>query len=290
MTEHIIALKEFGRVGPKTFQRLIDQFGSTERILSARVEELREVPRVGERKAQEIIEAGGRIGDARRYLEDLRTRGIRAITAFDASYPSGLRGLDDPPSVLYIRGDLLERDARAAAVVGTHRAGERGQEMAAKIGRRLVGRGITVVSGLARGIDAAAHRGALAGGGRTLAVLGSGLERIYPSENTPLASEIASSGALLSEYGPDVPVNVGGLMARNRIVTGLSCAVIVVEALINSAGTMDAVTRAKRQGRKVYTIRWHDAPEGADRLIARGAIPLESTAEVDEAIEEIGRA
>lgn len=286
MTEHIIALKEFARVGPKTFRRLIERFGSTERVLSASVDELLEVPRVGERKAQEIIEAGGRIDDARRYLKEIRTRGIRAITMFDEIYPSSLQELEDPPPVLYVRGDLLAADTRAVAIVGTHRAGERGREMAVKIGRRLVGRGITVVSGLARGIDAAGHRGALDGGGRTLAVLGSGLERIYPAENVPLANEIVSSGALLSEYAPDVPVNVGGLMARNRIVTGLARVVIAVEALVNSAGTMDAATRARHQGRKMYVIRWHDDAEGADRLIAQGAIPLESTAEVDEAIEE----
>ena len=286
MTEHIITLKEFGRVGPRTFRRLIERFGSPERILSASVEELLEVQRVGERKAQEIIESSGRIDDARQYLEEIRTRGIRAITLFDEAYPSGLRELEDPPPVLYVRGDLLAPDTRAVAIVGTHRAGERGREMAVKIGRRLAGRGITVVSGLARGIDAAGHRGALDGGGRTLAVLGSGLERIYPAENVPLADKIVSSGALLSEYAPDVPVNVGGLMARNRIVTGLSLAVIVVEALINSAGTMDAATRARHQDRKVYVIRWRDAPEGADKLIAQGAIPLESTVEVDKAIEE----
>ena len=289
MVEHIIALKEFGRVGPKTFRRLIERFGSPENVLSAEVGELSEVPRVSEGKAREILKAGERIEDARQLVAEGQARGIRAVTLFDETYPPGLQGLDDPPPVLYIRGCLLPEDARAAAVVGTHRASDRGREMATKIGRRLAGRGITVISGLALGIDAAAHRGALDRGGRTIAALGSGLERVHPRENVPLAGEIPTNGALLSEYAPDVPVSVGGLMARNRIVTGLSRAVIIVEALINSVGTMDAATRGGKQNRPVYVIRWNDAPGGADMLIAGGAIPLTNTADVDDAIEQIGR-
>ena len=162
--------------------------------------------------------------------------------------------------------------------------------MACKLAEKMAARGITIVSGLALGIDGAAHRGALSAGGRTLAVLGCGLNKVHPRAHISMAQEIVRKGALVSEYPPDTPVNVGQLMARNRIVTGLSRAVVVVEALLNSTGTMDAVVRSLGQRKPCYAIPWEDRPEwgeAAAKLFERGVLPLRNSDEVEMLIASI---
>jgi DNA processing protein len=203
-------------------------------------------------------------------LLSLNDEGIDVLTWDDARFPPNLRALPDSPIALFMRGSLKRDDALAVAIVGTRTPAESAVGLATLLGRELASRGLTVVSGLALGIDAAAHRGAIESG-RTLAVLGSGIRFIHPKENVELAEQIVGCGALLSELHPNTPPRGPQLMARDRIVSGLSRAVIVVEAGEKS-GSLDTASKAKKQGRLVYAV---PGSAGTDQLIADGASRLD---------------
>lgn len=197
----------------------------------------------------------------------------RALTRDDAEYPAHLRGLPEAPDTLHVRGALTERDALAIAVVGSRRATPYGLEVAETLAADLAARGATIVSGLARGIDTAAHRGALRVGGRTLAVLGSGVDVVYPPENARLAEEIAARGALLSQFAPGTPPLPYNFPTRNAVIAGLSVAVVVVEAAERS-GSLITARLAAELGREVLAVPGRvTAAEsrGANRLIQDGA-------------------
>jgi DNA processing protein len=201
-------------------------------------------------------------------LLSLQEQGIELLTWEDEQFPARLRELPDAPLVLFMRGALAAADERAVAIVGTRAPSTAGQKLAATLGRELAARGLTVVSGLALGTDTAAHLGALeAAGGRTLAVLGSGLGVIHPRENAQLAERIVGRGALVSELHPNTRPRGPQLMARDRIVSGLSRAVIVVEASEES-GSLDTAARAKKQGRLVFAL---PGSPGTEQLLAAGA-------------------
>jgi DNA processing protein len=197
----------------------------------------------------------------------------RALTRDDVEYPAHLRGLPDAPDTLHVRGALAERDALAIAVVGSRRATPYGLEVAETLAADLAARGVTIVSGLARGIDTAAHRGALRVGGRTVAVLGSGVDVVYPPENGRLAEEIATRGALLSQFAPGTPPLPHHFPTRNAVIAGLSLAVVVVEAAERS-GSLITARLAAELGREVLAVPGRvTAAEsrGANRLIQDGA-------------------
>jgi DNA processing protein len=197
----------------------------------------------------------------------------RALTRDDVEYPAHLRGLPDAPDTLHVRGALAERDALAIAVVGSRRATPYGLEVAETLAADLAARGVTIVSGLARGIDTAAHRGALRVGGRTVAVLGSGVDVVYPQENGRLAEEIATHGALLSQFAPGTPPLPHHFPTRNAVIAGLSLAVVVVEAAERS-GSLITARLAAELGREVLAVPGRvTAAEsrGANRLIQDGA-------------------
>jgi DNA processing protein len=201
-------------------------------------------------------------------LLSLDDEGIDLLTWDDRRFPAHLRGLPDAPLVLFMRGSLLTSDPLAVAIVGARAASPAGIEVARVLGRELAARGLTIVSGLAPGVDTAAHRGALeSAAGRALAVLGSGLRFVHPRENVELAERIADRGALLSELHPNARPRGPQLMARDRIVSGLSRAVVVVEAGENS-GSLDTAARAKQQGRLVFAVPGSPA---TDQLLAAGA-------------------
>ena len=255
---YVKALRERGKVGPKTFQMLLYHFGSPEAILNTPWEEIAALPRLNEKRAKEILGAGDWLDDAALELNALAREEIRLVTFLEDAYPERLKAINDPPPLLYLKGEFPVPSERFIAVVGTHEATAEGIAAAAKFGKVLGEAGAVAVSGLARGIDAAGHVGALKVGGKCYGVLGSGFAQIYPKENEPLAAEVAKNGALISEYAPAVPVNVGQLMARNRIVVGLASAVIVVELPgledpeQNNSGTMNAMEKAREQGKPVY--------------------------------------
>ena len=276
----MIALREKARLGPKTFQQLLLSFGSPERVYQASVEELSSFPRISPEKAEKILESEELLPEIEKHLLYLEEQGIGILTILDGDYPQLLKQIDDPPPLLYFRGEFPIQSIQSVAVVGTHKATAAGIEKAVQIGKALAKRKVVVVSGLARGIDAAAHIGAVKGGGKTYAIFGAGLNNIYPSENVPLAEQISKSGALITEYDLNVPVKVGRLMARNRIVVGLSQAVIVVEIDEKSPGTMDAASLAIKQGKPLFVMR-KEGSQRVDELVAEGAVILEGVESLD---------
>ena len=270
--EACIALNMVPRMGPVRLRRLLDAFGSAEHILTARAAQLGQVDGIGAPLAENIA----RWRDFADPAEELRKAadlGARVITAADDEYPSALREIHDPPIVLYVRGRLTERDGRAVAVVGSRRASHYALECAKKLSFQMAYAGLTVVSGLARGIDTAAHQGALAAKGRTIAVIGAGLAHLYPPENAELAERIVESGAVVSEFPIDTKPDRQTFPIRNRIVTGCSFGVLVVEAGANS-GALISANQAAEQGRTLYAVPGRiDQPTclGSNRLIQQGA-------------------
>jgi len=214
--------------------------------------------------------------------ERMQAQGITCLTWEDENYPRHLKNIDQPPPVLYVRGELLPEDDWAVAVVGTRKVTSYGRQVAEEIATFLAHNHVTVVSGLARGVDGIAHQAALQAGGRTIAVLGSGVDHIYPPENRRLAEEIISRGALVSDYAPGTSPDGANFPPRNRIISGLSLAVVVVEAGVTS-GALITATFAAEQGREVFAVPGSilaQQSKGTNRLIQDGAQPLLDAQEI----------
>ncbi len=261
-------------VGPIRLARLLAYFGTVDDVLGASRSALQRVEGVGPAVAQAIVEA--RKDDrAERELEQAARLGIRILGLTDADYPARLATIPDPPTCLYVRGGLHPHDTAALAIVGTRRCTHYGAEQARRFAALVAGAGFTVVSGLARGIDAQAHEGALQAGGRTLAVLGNGLQEIYPPEHQSLADQIVESdaGAILSEAPLCAAPETGSFPRRNRIVIGLSVGVLVVEAPLKS-GALITARAAADYNREVFALPGRvDTPQaaGTNQLIRYGA-------------------
>src|SRR3990167_9491581 len=211
---------------------------------------------------------------------------IRKIIIDDKEYPKNLRNIYNPPKVLYVKGTLLEQDEVAVALVGSRRASMYGLETCEKLAYELAVRGVTVVSGMAKGIDTAAHKGALKAKGRTIAVMGSGHNVIYPPENKKLYEEVAKTGAVVTEYEDDIEPLPGNFPQRNRIISGLSLGVVVVEAAKNS-GALITANLAAEQGRTVFAVPGKVSSltsAGTNELIKDGARLIQS---VDDIMEEL---
>lgn len=272
-------------VGPRTLQVLLAQFGQPATCLAAPTDELRQVPGVGPKLAHAIAHADLHL-DADRLIADCRSQGIDILTPHSASYPRPLLQLVDAPPVLFARGRWETRDALAVAVVGTRHPTAYGCRQAAQLVAALARRGLAIVSGLARGIDAAAHRAALEAGGRTIAVLGSGVVDVYPPEHTGLAEDIAQHGALLSECPPWSKPKRGMFPQRNRLISALGLAVLVIEAGARS-GALITARHAGEQGRDVMALPGpvtSRMSRGCHSLIRDGAILIESADQVIEAL------
>lgn len=270
-----IALALVPRLGRRTLERLRAHFGSLDDALQADKAALTAVPRVGGKTAAAIRAADP--GAIAASLDAWREMGITPLLPQDDAFPARLRALEDGPAVLFQRGSaLLGDDTPAAAIVGTRRPTRAAREMALSLAETLASEGWGVVSGLALGIDTAAHSGALSGGGITVAVLGSGLSAIYPPSNAALAERITASGALLSEVHPAATPNGPTLVARNRLISGLSDVVIVVEAGLDS-GSLHAARFAQVYGRALFA--GESPADGNRRLLAEGAslLPADST-------------
>ncbi len=279
--KYVVALREKAKVGPKGFQQLLMNFGLPENVYKASKEELLSLPRMTSQKAEQILKSQDSLPEIEKHLLYLEEQGIGILTILDDDYPRLLKQIDDPPPLLYFKGEFPIPEQISVAVIGTHR-GYTIQRigLAVQIGRNLAKRGVVVVSGLAEGIDAAAHIGALQQEGKTYAVLGNGLDKIFPSDNVVLSKEISQNGALITEYNLDVPVKVGQLMARNRIVVGLSQAVIVVEMDEKSVGTMDAANIAIKQGKPLFVMRKENSQK-VEELIDEGAVALQEVDDLD---------
>jgi DNA processing protein len=273
-------------VGPLLRKALLERFGSATAVLDAAPSDLRAVDGIGPKLTGRIAAARREI-DASSVVATCGEHDIDILADTDPAYPPMLREIHDPPAVLFVRGRLLPEDALAVAIVGSRHATHYGLEQAERLAGALARAGFTIVSGLARGIDGAAHRGALAAGGRTLAVLGSGLLNIYPPEHLDLAAEVAAHGAILSEAPPHSPPMAGAFPQRNRIISGLSLGVIVVEASIKS-GALISARHAMEQGREVFAVPGridNRLAHGCHRLIRDGAKLVET---VDDVLEELG--
>ncbi|MDR3402860.1 MAG: DNA-processing protein DprA [Chthoniobacter sp.] len=280
-TEASIALNMVPGVGPVRLRRLLEVFETPEQVLLARAGQLRAVDGVGQEVAEAIAGWQDKV-DLGAELKRITDFGAKVITGESAEYPRMLREISNPPIVLYVWGELIERDQHALGVVGSRQTSHYGLECAKKLSYQLAYAGLTVVSGLARGIDTAAHQGALAAQGRTVAVIGSGLMELYPPENQGLAEKIAASGAVVSEFPMTVPPSTQTFPYRNRIVAGWGSGLLVVEAG-HKSGALITATQALEHGRLVYAVPGQiDRPTsaGSNRLIQQGAKLVTGAADI----------
>lgn len=272
-------------VGPNIAQSLLETFGSAGETLRASLSNLLAIPHVGKNLAQAILDARKTV-NPEEIAQFCEKNNISVLTQRDSRYPARLRTLEAPPQLLYVRGSLLEEDARAIAVVGTRGVTEYGTRHAKKIVSNLAANGFTIISGLALGVDGIAHRAALDVGGRTIAVLGTGVANIYPKEHEDLAARIINSGALVSEYYPITKPFRGNFPARNRIISALSIGVLVVESG-RKGGSMITAHIALEQGRDLFAIPGpidSDKSQGCHDLIRDGAILVESADDIYNAL------
>ncbi len=271
-TEAYIALNLLPKIGPVRVRNLLSVFGSAPAILAARASDIAPLGGFGAETARMIANWKEHIDlDAElRKIDDL---GLHVLTMESEDYPPQLKEIYDPPIVLYVMGRLESRDRQAIGIVGSRRATHYGTQTARKLAFQLAHAGLTVVSGLARGIDTAAHEGALAAHGRTIAVIGSGIRKLYPPENMALAERMAENGAVVSEFPVDYPPDRQSFPLRNRIISGMGFGLLVVEAPGRS-GALISANQAVEQGRSVYAVPGPiDRPtsHGANRLIQQGA-------------------
>jgi DNA processing protein len=286
-TEACIALNMLPTVGPVRLRKLLEVFEKAERILAAKRSELRAVEGIGGEVADQIAGWESTV-DLAAELNRVRDFGASVITQESSSYPRSLREIHAPPIVLYVWGELQERDHHAIGIIGARRTTHYGMESAKKLAYQVAYAGLTVISGLARGIDTAAHQGALAAKGRTIAVIGSGLAKLYPPENAALADKIrAGNGAIVSEFSMEIEPDRQTFPMRNRIIAGWSHGILVVEAGLNS-GALITAAQALEQGRSVYAVPGHiNAPSamGSNRLIQQGAKLVMSASDILEDLQ-----
>jgi DNA processing protein len=281
----LLALTLTSGVGPRLMTALLERFGTLDRILHASKEELLTVPRVGAELAARIATAA-ESPEADKEIERVTKAGVRLLAMGTPEYPPALGSVEDAPHLLYCRGEVRLADANAVAIVGSRKCTGYGRRMAERIAGGLARAGVCIVSGLARGIDGVAHRAALNVGGRTLAVVANGLSRVYPPEHAELAVEVAASGAILTESPMGMGPQAGLFPARNRIISGLSRVILVVEAPEQS-GALITATHAGEQGRTVMAVPGPADAEtsgGCNALIRDGAILCRG---VDDVLEEL---
>ena len=281
-----LALCLIPEVGAATFHRLVQGLGSVEAVLRAKAGALEQVPGISQQVARAIASFPWQ--DALdRELRVIETRGLGLIRFGDEGYPELLAAIHSPPPILYVRGTIEPKDRVAVAIVGSRQASQYGSAMAEQISGELAERGVTIVSGMARGIDAAAHRSALRAAGRTIAVLGCGLGVTYPPEHAELADQIAEQGALISEFPIFTPPKPGHFPQRNRIISGLARGIVVIEAGLKS-GALITANYALEQGRDVFAVPGQvtsRSSRGCHQLIKAGAKLTEGWEDILEEIE-----
>lgn len=269
----MLSLKLTGQIGPRTFAMLMDNYKTVDNILYAEVDELLELDGIGPSRSQAIASAFEKLDEAEALINGLAASDAAVVTSLDEDYPHNLRELNDPPMLLFYKGQLPREDVKRVAVIGSQNVSAEGIGDAVELSRNLAENDIAIISGLARGIDSAGHIGAMKCEGLTYAVLPSGFNQIHPAENAQLAEAIVKKGGLLSEFLPDTPTNAGRLMSRNRITIGLADAVIIGEVADDSVGTLDAAQCCHQLGKLLFVIADHNSAH-LDKLGEYGAIPL----------------
>ncbi len=276
-------------VGPVTFARLIECFDSPDKVLGASVSEMTKIDGIGSKAAERIAATRGKF-DTSAELELADKLGVWITHLDDERYPSVLKRIYDPPPVLYVKGSLTSADNLAISIVGSRRCSIYGREQSSRFAHLLSSAGFTICSGMAEGVDSAAHQGALSAGGRTIAVQGCGLANVYPPENKKLFELITESGACISELPLRYEPLAENFPPRNRIIAGLSLGTIVIEAGPNS-GALITARAALENNREVMAVPGKiDSPlgRGSNRLIKEGAKLIESIEDVMEALGYIG--
>lgn len=282
----LLALHLVPGLGPRLTAALLERFGSAAAVLQAHDEQLREVPHIGAKLAHDIRQALSRI-DVEAELARIARFDIHLHVLGTPEYPASLATIVDPPHLLYVRGTLIVSDANAVALVGSRHCTAYGKRVAERLATGLARAGFTVISGLARGIDGVAHQAALKAGGRTLAVLAGGLSRIYPPEHAKLALEVQAAGALISEAAMELEPMAGMFPARNRLISGMSRGVVIVEAAERS-GALITATHAADQGRPVFAVPGPiDSPasSGTNALIRKGAILVRGVEDILDGLQ-----
>ena len=280
-----LALGRIRGVGGVSFKKITARFADPAAVFRASAAELAEI----EGLHREVIHSIANFNDwaeIDKEIQRARAAGIKMIPFSDAAYPASLRAIADPPPLLYVKGELRDNDSRAIAIVGSRSASDYGRRIARDLARGLASFGFTVVSGMARGIDGMAHESALQAGGRTLAVLGSGVDHAYPPEHEMLYRRISENGAVISELPMGARPIAFNFPARNRLISGLSLGVVVVEATEKS-GSLITASLAAEQGREVFAVPGEagaSRSRGSHRLIRQGAKLVET---VEDIIEEI---
>lgn len=271
-TKNILHLSLIQGVGPKTVQFLISKLGSAEKVLHATSSELKKIEGLPSNLQSNLLQK--QLGCSMEHeLELIQEYGCQIITYYDEVYPPLLKEIDTPPLLLYVKGELKPEDALSIAIVGSRNAKDYGRKVSYQLAHQLVNRGMTVVSGFAKGIDTCAHRGAVEAGGRTIAVLGNGLSLIYPAGNKELVEKVVESGALISEFPMGMQPMSKNFPIRNRIISGLSIGTVVVEAS-NRSGALITARHAIEQGREVFAVPgeiFSELSTGTHSLIDKGA-------------------
>jgi DNA processing protein len=283
----LIALSLVPGVGPQRLRALVQRFSDPARVFCATPDELLTIPSLDKKTVTEILRSDRCRSDAEAMLRTLERIGGRVITMRDPDYPQQLLEIYDPPAFLYVLGDVSERDRDSIAVVGTRNPSEYGKTVAEKLCEELVQAGLTIVSGLARGIDTVAHRTAVQCGGRTIAVTGCGLDIVYPQENVRLSRDVRRKGAVFSEYPIGAKPEAGNFPRRNRIISGMTLGTIIVESS-DTGGAMITATYALDQNREVFAVPGRITDKrsnGTNRLIQQGRAKLVRTS--DDVLEEI---
>ena len=285
--ERLIVLNLMPEIGTIRLNRLLEAFGSLTAVFAASARQVQQIQGIRSELAEKIRKACATGAGLAQELAEAKRAGCRIVTKLDQEYPEPLRTIPDPPIVLYMKGQWEPRDQVAVALVGSRICSEYGRQMTQRLATDLAGYGITVVSGLARGIDAAAHLAALKAGGRTIAVLGGGLASIYPPEHAELAERIVRQGAVMSEYPMRMEPLAWNFPRRNRLVSGLSLGVVVVEAA-HKSGALITADCALEQGREVFAVPGPATArnsEGVHGLLRQGA---RLATGVDDILEELG--
>ena len=284
-TKDWITLNMIPGVGSLTFRRLVKFFGSPSAVLNAQLRELVMVRGITPAVCQNIINYRDSI-QIDRELNLISQHNCKVITMEDENYPTPLKAIYDPPPMLYVKGELLAGDSYSISVVGTRNATNYGKMVAEQLSNQLASRGITIVSGMAHGIDTAAHNGALNAGGRTIAIMGNGLDIIYPAENLRLFEKIISSGAAISELPMGTQPHRGMFPRRNRLISGISLGTLIVEASKKS-GALITADCALEQGREVFAVPgqiFSEMSKGTHEFIKQGAKLVDS---VEDILDEL---
>lgn len=284
-TPYWVATSAIPGVGTATFNYLLRHFKTLKKFWEADREKVEKL-KVDVRTKQSILEFRTKV-DPQVYLQTVFERGIKVFTITERDYPENLRRIFDAPAVLYVKGQILPQDDLALGVVGARFATSYGRSVTEKLVFDLVNAGLTIVSGMAKGIDSYAHRAALEAGGRTIAVLGSGVDLIYPPENRGLYEAIIRNGAVVSEFPLGFPSLPSNFPARNRIISGLSLGVLVTEAAVDS-GSLITAGQAAEQGREVFAVPGpinSKMSAGANKLLKEGVHPVTEAADILEVLD-----